>query len=72
MSPWLMKAIQTKVAPETFVTGMLVSPLDRDQENAVLRKIFKPIFFIGRGIQDMLGPIVLDVLTEPEWQSFYL
>jgi hypothetical protein len=64
--------MQTKVTPETFVTGMLVSLLDRDQENAVVRKIFKPIFFIGRGIQDVLGPMGLDVLTEPEWQSFYL
>ena len=39
-------------------------------EAAVIRNVNEPVSHIRRGVQDVLGPLGLDTLTEEEWLAF--
>ena len=64
-------AIRSKVSFELLKGVVSLTGAERSspviEEDAIMRKVYMPVFFIRRGIQDVLGPMGIDALNEAEW-----
>lgn len=46
-----------------------INPAAIEQE--VVINVYEPLFFIRRGIQDVLGPLGLNTFSGEEWRGFW-
>ena len=67
----LVRGLRTHVSTETLAKELDLTEVERNnlmiREDSILRKVYMPVFYIRKGIREVLAAMGIDALTEAEW-----